>query len=366
MFTQLSLGEHIFLKRPNMTEKFPCALLINDSHASKDNIPEFHKNWNEALKICKDNNIQYLIVGGDLWQSRSSQTLDTLMSVREAILEATKQYGLYVVLANGNHDLVDQEAILGYSHIFSDYESVEVIDDYTEIDLTDNVSLWVMSYFPENGSFTQRFNELLKTNRINRSKKNILYIHEGIRGGLATPSDDELPANLFSAFDATLVGHYHNRKRIPGTNIEYIGASRQHNFGEDEEKGYTILYSDGSTKFVKNEINIRYKVIDTDIADMDDKFMDMLAKIKSDSRYKVKVRVKCESAQSSSVNKQKLAEYGANKIELVTEQTIVTHSDHQNITHKFDKSGIKEEYTNFCSQKSIDNQLGLHYLEKLN
>lgn len=344
----------------------PVALLLNDIHVSKDNVPEFHKNWDEALDICKTNEIEYLIVGGDMWMSRSAQTLNTLLAVREAILKATKQYGLYIIIANGNHDLVDQESILGYNHIFSDYESVEVIGDYTEIDLTDGVSLWVMSYFPENGSFIKRLQDLQENCCINRAKKNILYIHEGIRGGLATPSDDELPANLFSAFDATLVGHYHNRKQIPGTNIEYIGASRQHNFGEDEEKGYTILYSDGSTAFVKNEVNMRYKVIEVDIADMDEEFLAMLSEIKSDSRYKVKVRVKCDSAQSTSVNKQKLAEHGANKIELVTEQTVVMHTDHKSITQKFDKSGIKEEYTNFCSQKSIDNQLGLHYLEKLN
>ncbi len=351
-----------------MEKSFPCALLINDTHASKDNIAEFRKNWDEALQLCKDNKIQYLVVGGDLWLSRSSQTLDTLKAVSESILRATKEYGLYVLIAEGNHDLVNQESLYGYSHIFSDYESVEVIGDYTVIDLTDDLQLWVMSYFPENGSFVQHFNELLHDCKCNicKNKKQILYIHEGIRGGLATPSDDELPANLFSAFDATLVGHYHNRKRIPNTNIEYIGASRQHNFGEDEEKGYTILYSDGSTKFIKNEVNMRYKVIEVDIADMDEDFLAMLSKIKSDSRYKVKVRVKCDSAQSASVNKQKLAEYGANKIELVTEQTVVMHTDHKSITQKFDKSGIKEEYTNFCSQKSIDNQLGLHYLEQLN
>lgn len=349
-----------------MKHIFPCALLINDIHVSKDNIAEFHKNWDEALKICADNKIEVLVVGGDMWLSRSSQTLDTLMAVREAILKATKQHGLYVLMANGNHDLVDQEALLGYNHIFSDYESVEVINDYTVIDLSDDVALWVMRYFPENGSFIRHLEELKSDRKRNRCNKQILYIHEGIRGGLTTPSDDELPTNLFSDFDATLVGHYHNRKKIAGTNIEYIGSSRQHNFGEDEEKGYTILYSDGSTKFIKNEVNQRYKVIDIDIADMDDNFLAMLAEIKADPRYKVKVRVKCESAQSSTVNKQKLAECGANKIELVTEQTSVMHTDHKSITQKFDKSGIKEEYTNFCSQKSIDNQLGLHYLETLN
>ena len=114
-------------------EKFPCALLINDIHVSKDNIPEFQKNWDEALDICKKRDIPEIIVGGDLWQSRSSQTLDTLLAVRQAIIKATHQ-GIELTLAEGNHDLVDQEALLGYSHLFSEYPNVSTVEDYTAID----------------------------------------------------------------------------------------------------------------------------------------------------------------------------------------------------------------------------------------
>lgn len=341
-----------------------CALLINDIHISKDNIAEFHKNWDEALTICEKHKIKDLIVGGDMWLSRSAQTLPTFLAVRAAILKATKTYDLNVIIANGNHDKTDQEMIEGYNHIFSDYENVEIVDEYAGYDYGENITLWIMGYFPENGSFMKRLEDL--KSGLESHLTHILYIHEGIRGGLSTPSEDELPANIFSGFDKILVGHYHDRKKIPGTNIEYIGSSRQHNFGEDEEKGYTILYSDGLTKFIKNEVNFRYRVIEVELSDMDDEFMAHLAEIKKDSRYKVKVRIKCDSSQTSSVNKQQLAECGANKIELVTEQTIVMNTDHQRITQKFDKSGIKEEYTNFCSQKSIDNKLGLQYLDKLN
>ena len=59
-------------------ERIPCALLINDIHVSKDNIPEFQKNWDEALAICNEQEIPEIIVGGDLWQSRSAQTLERL------------------------------------------------------------------------------------------------------------------------------------------------------------------------------------------------------------------------------------------------------------------------------------------------
>ena len=344
-------------------EKIPCALLINDIHVSKDNIPEFQKNWGEALDICKERKIPEIIIGGDLWQSRSSQTLDTLLAVRQAVIKATHQ-GIELTIAEGNHDLVDQEALLGYSHIFSEYPHVNVIDDYTAIDYSDNLVLYVMSYFPENGSFMERLMDLIN-NDFDKDKYNVLYIHEGINGALSVPSNDELPTKLFKDFDAVLVGHYHNRCRIKNTNIEYIGSSRQHNFGEDEEKGYTILFDDGSYEFVKNQVNIRYKVIDLSISDINKDFIEKLNDINADGRYKIKTRVNCSSTDVKNVDKQKLLEAGAAKVEIITEQVDVKAVKGQSFDKKFDKSEIKTEYESFCSEKLINSKMGLEYLDKI-
>ena len=105
--------------------------------------------------ICDQYKIEDLIIGGDLWLSRSSQTLDTLMAVRQAIIKAINS-GITITIAEGNHCKVDQESILGYSHLFSEYPHVYVVDDYSIINISDNVELYIMSYFPENGSFVNR------------------------------------------------------------------------------------------------------------------------------------------------------------------------------------------------------------------
>lgn len=345
-----------------MQNKVPCALLLNDIHVSKDNIPEFHKNWDEALAICKERNIPEIIVGGDLWLSRSSQTLSTLMAVRHSIMKATAA-GIELTLAEGNHDLVDQESLLGYSHLFSEYPGVHVVDDYTVIEYP-NCVLYVMSYFPENGSFMKRLSDMVK-NDLDKYEHNILYIHEGINGALSTPSDDELPTNIFSDFDAVLVGHYHNRCKIKNTKIEYIGSSRQHNFGEDEEKGYTILFEDGSYEFVKNKVNTRYQVFDVDLSDVNQSLIDRLEEVKNDGRYKTKVRVSCKSTEVSSIDKSKILDAGASKVEIVTEQTIVSPVVEQSLDKKFDKNGIKQEYSNFCNDRIIDSTMGMKYLDKI-
>lgn len=346
-------------------KKNPCALLMNDIHVSKDNIPEFKLNWEEALKICTDNNITSLVIGGDLWQSRSSQTLSTLIAVRNALIQATKS-GLEVTIANGNHDKVDQESILGYNHIFDQYPNVYVVDDWDCLAFGEHFVLCVMSYFPETGSFKDKLKELVLS--LNNDDKNILYIHEGVQGALGgLKLDSELPQEIFEPFCKVLVGHYHNRCKIDGTDIEYIGSSRQHNFGEDEEKGYTLLYDDGSYEFIKNKVNTRYMVMELTAQQINSKLIDHLDEIKEDGRYKAKIKITCSSSEATQIDKKKLLEAGATKIEVVTDDIEIQEIDANSLDKKFDKNGIKTEYTNFCSDKEIkDVNFGLKYLDKIN
>lgn len=339
-------------------EKYPCALCVNDLHISKDNISEFQKNWDEVLDVCVNKGIGQIIVGGDLFQSRVGQTLAVLIAVYQA-LEKAHALNIEVTLAEGNHDKIDQEAIIGYCHIFGKHPNVYMVDDFSMIEFPEGLTIYVMSYFPESGTFTERLNEVI--GQFSKGSYNILYCHEGINGGLSKPSDKELPANIFEPFDKVLVGHYHDRKQIPGTNIEYIGASRQHNFGEDAMKGYTIIYLDGSTEFIQNQVNTRYCTIEVESVEQ---AKEMLAK-NQDGHTKVKMRITCSADNAATIDKDALLELGASKVEVVTE-TANSCAETANFDTKYDKAGLKEEYSRFCKQKEIEDiQLGLDYLDKI-
>lgn len=359
---------YAFFRKTDLTmpNVYPCMLLLNDIHISKDNIPEFQLNWSEALSVCDQQEIKEITIGGDLFMSRSAQTLDVLLAVHDAFVEAEKR-NIKITLANGNHDKVNQESIRGYCHVFDQHKNVDVVDDLFIIEEYEGFDLFVMAYFPENGSFIERLQEIIDNElSISHTRQNILYIHEGINGALSQSSEKEVPANIFKPFDKVLVGHYHNRTKIKGTNIEYIGSSRQHNFGEDEKKGYTILYSDGSHKFVKNEVNVRYKVIDVPFEKVNINLYDLLNKTKADGRYKTKVRIHCLTSQASSINKQKLIESGANKVEIITEDIEEVNVSRSSLFEKFDNKQIKKTYEDFCEEKEIaDASLGLSYLSKI-
>lgn len=349
-----------------MKESYPCLLLLNDIHVSKDNIPAFTANWQEALDICREMDIREIVLGGDLFFSRAAQTLDVLLAVHDALLTAA-EHGIHVTLAEGNHDKVNQESVRGYCHIFDRHPNVLVCDDYVSLPMGDDCRfvLHLMGYFPEDGSFCTRL-ERLKEEALDPKRLNFLYIHEGINGALSQPSDNELPVHLFEAFDKVFVGHYHNRCIIPKTRIEYIGSSRQHNFGEDEEKGYTVIYTDGTHEFIKNTVNTRYKVLDVSAERAGLHLMDELREIDADGRYKVKVRVHAPQAAMKSVNKAALLEAGATKVELIADDEEMLEASSSSLFEKFDSRRIRETYEEFCREKQIDEvAVGLEYLSKI-
>ena len=349
-----------------MKGHYPCLLLLNDIHISKDNIPAFKANWQEAIDICRKMDVKEIAIGGDLFFSRAAQTLDVLLAVHDALLTAA-EHGIHVTIAEGNHDKVNQENERGYCHVFDQHSNVLVCDEYVSLPLGDDCRfvLHMMGYFPEDGSFCTRLDRL-KEEALDPKRLNFLYIHEGINGALAQPNDKELPAKIFEEFDKVFVGHYHNRTIIDKTRIEYIGSSRQHNFGEDEEKGYTVIYTDGSHEFIKNKVNTRYRVIDVAAERAGLHLMDELREIDADGRYKVKVRVHAPQAAIKSVDKTALLDAGATKVELIADDEEMLEVAASSLFEKFDSHRIRETYEEFCREKQIDDvAIGLEYLSKI-
>ena len=338
---------------------YPCVLLMNDLHIGKENIAEFVINWNEALEICDKKSIRTIAIGGDLFLSRASQTLDILMAVHNCLLRASVG-GISVILANGNHDLVNQDSIYGYCNIFSEHPDVTVVGEYLSMTFGDNNYLHIIPYFPEDGKFIDILNDVKRQSLVKKAK-NFLYIHEGVNGALSTPDEKELPTKIFKRFDWVFAGHYHNRCVIPKSNVEYIGSSRQHNFGEDEAKGYTILYSDGSHEFIQNKANIRYRVIDVDARRVNSNLIDHLAELKESGRYRTKVRVSVTSADT--IDKAKLIEAGASKVEIKVADPEQVEIYASSLFDKFDSSKLRETYKEFCDEREIEDvELGLSYL----
>lgn len=347
-------------------DKKPVLLLLNDIHFGKDNLQESIENWREALSVCEDFKINRIVVGGDMFQSRASQTLDVLMGVYNMMEESSK-LGIEVVLARGNHDTINQNSFGSYCHLYAKHPNVSVIDDFCIISEPDcDFTMTVIPYFPEQGMFLEIYEAAKERSIAGNTKRKLLYLHEGINGALSVPSDHELPSGMFKDFDHVLVGHYHGRCKVKNSNVEYIGSSRQHNFGEDEIKGYTVVYSDGSTRFIQNESNLRYRVYTKNIDEIDEGFLNSIKKLTEGGSYKVKIKITCTTDQTPNVPKKQLIEAGVSRVEVITEDIEIQDVAKQSIHVKFNKAGVKNTYQEFCQEKNIaDVEIGLAYLDKI-
>ena len=127
------------------------------------------------------------------------------------------------------------------------------------------------------------------------------------------------------------------------------------------------MYDDGSHEFIQNNANIRYKTVDIDFNELDDEALNEICSIKESGKYKIKVRISCDQTNASSVDKRKLLDAGVNKVEIDTDDIEISASDQKRVEQKFDKTGIKREYSTFCEEKDIpDVEFGLKYLDKIN
>ena len=129
-------------------------------------------------------------------------------------------------------------------------------------------------------------------------------------------------------------------------------------------KVYISISFDG--EFIENKANTRYKVIDIPVSEINGDLLDELSELKESGNYKVKARISCDTTEASSIDKQKLIEAGATKVEIITERIEIASVESHSLDQKFDKDGIKKEYVGFCNGKEISSEMGLQYLDKIN
>jgi exonuclease SbcD len=321
------------------------------------------------LEQCTSNNVDVAVIGGDMFTTRSSQTLDVLMAVKNALQKAS-DLGIAVYISLGNHDLLDQEATYGYPSLYDTMDGIAIINDkpaILPIDAHGDLNLIVMRYWKETTTFLDKFDELcddLKKRGIEKGNC-ILYVHEGIAGGLGDfEAPGEIKADVFRGFRKVLAGHYHFVKKIKDTNIEYIGSSRQKSHGEEGPQGYTIMFSDGTYSFIENQVNTRYITFDVELDDLSNDWIEKFTRYKEDG-YRVRLKLKCTESQSKSIDKEALYDAGVTKLEVVTEEAVMDSVTDEDLGKKFDATGIREEYESYCDEKNFSSKLGMKYLDMI-
>ena len=209
----------------------------------------------QAIQKANDLEIA-LIVAGDLHDTKANMRAECVNRMIETFkLSKTETY-----LIRGNHDSINEK---------STEHSLNYLNDYCTI--ISRVLIYSFSpriYLIAYDSNRANLSSLIKTTW----NENILIMHQGLQGsnsGEYIQDKSALTKEDVAGF-RVISGHYHARQTInlpDGGKWDYIGNPYTLNFGEanDPEKGFQILYNDGSLEFVPTNLR-KHVVIEVEAA----------------------------------------------------------------------------------------------------
>jgi len=243
-----------------MTKK-AVSLMITDTHLKDGNDDLVFSIFSQAIDYCLKNKIKVIFHGGDIFTNRKGQTLLNLMTFMD-ILAYARSRGISIYAIPGNHDKTNQSSTNSYLDIFSEYDNFHCIKEEYSMSLKDcSVNFCFLPYFTDEEYLTRLLR--LQEEIMDDSVENILITHKdinGVKNNDGSVVEGEIDKNFFKVFKRVLVGHYHNSQQFK--NIFYIGSPYQGNFGETwEDKGFQVIYSDGSMQLIQTEFPKYIKLI---------------------------------------------------------------------------------------------------------
>lgn len=228
--------------------KKAIALVITDTHYYKDNTDEVNGVMEQALDRAIYLGCTYLIHAGDVFTDRVGRSLKELLAFHE-FLNKVKESGIKFLIIPGNHDKTDQNDIHSYLSVFKNYKNVTIFEKESYLVLSDEFGFCFLPYFPEGEKYDERLENLRSDISLltPMNRKWFLFTHiaiNGVKNNDGTVVDDGAVIDKFSKFEQVFVGHYHNRQAFG--NVNYFGSLMPQNFGEDNEKGWLVIYKDFS------------------------------------------------------------------------------------------------------------------------
>lgn len=337
--------------------------IITDLHISEDNWEEVVECCEEAIDKCVELELEHLFIAGDIFTSRKGQTQPTLFAFA-MILDYSRKKKLHITAIAGNHDKMSYISEASYLDTFAPYEGFTLVKDHCVHHMR-GISVATIPFFKESdGTFDKYFKEIGKIGKETPIDYLITHIAvDGVKNNDGSEVEKSFNKSRFKAFKKVFIGHYHNQQKI-GKNIYYIGSLRQNNFGEDDKKGLTVVYRDGShEQFKLNFTNYRTVVIDLDKVKPEE--IDKMKELKRKKGDKVRLKIKGTKEQVAAVNKVKFKMLGYSiDTDIYDPNVNVDYSDIKEF-RGFDAGEILTQWGLFSKENKVSKKDGEYCKDKL-
>jgi len=354
-----------------MSKKHPIAIGITDTHRDKNNIKELDDIFNQLLALCKKLNVKRVFHFGDVFESRIEQPESVLRAVGKDFLKLSDN-NIEIYCIPGNHCKTSYISESSFLDEFRFHPNFKLFSSTGMLQIG-GFFYWFLPYFDENELYIKYLNKVKSaieelSTKVDKSMKHILISHIAVRGAKSNRGEviqNHLNSTLFEVFYKVHLGHFHDRSFIK-PNIYYDGAPRQKEFSEDNEKGFTIFYEDGSHEYHQSvfkeyktlEINLKHKNAFENVENAANTFFDR----DPTEDYFFRLDITGKEEQIAKLDQHKLKKIGIDlKIRKIVEEKEIINIENL----KLNKQEIKDEFNKWSEKEKPNNlKLGQRYLNK--
>lgn len=336
--------------------KKPLAIIFNDTHLKPGNEDSIIEGVRYMLDTAKANNINTFIFAGDLFDSRSFQR-QSILQAADLILDMIQQIGGTLYLFPGNHDksvYKDEESFLD---VYRYHPCVKFNRTLQRIKIGD-VSIDLLPFFSD---------DVLIPLLEDAKGADILISHFEMAGSTnlgRVSTKTSINTKLLSKWKKVYLGHYHNYHEIT-RDIVHLPSFMPSNFGEDNNKGFTILYDDLSYELVKGNFREFEKIV-INIDEINTTELKKLITLHKDSKNTIRFEFEGSEAKLKALDKTLFNDTGIDvKIKYDTKYDF---SDENlilpTVVEYYGEEQIRDAFKDFCEEKNLNYKEGLEKLNK--
>ncbi len=335
--------------------KQPLAIISTDWHIKADNKESILSIAEQEIQLAQNCGVNTIMWLGDMFDSRTSQSQE-LLTFMDSILNMYYLAGLTVHCIPGNHDKTDYGDDKSFLTVFKYHPNFHL---HEELDMfvLGQYKFWLMPFYRQD-VYLEKFEMCIPLGRC------VLFSHTAIQGSInndGSKVESSIKASLFKGFEKVFLGHYHNRQQ-PAKNIFHLPSVQQNNFGEDEDKGFTVLYDDLSFELIKSVFK-HYKEIVVDARTITSEELVELSKSSVDG-VNLRLTFTGDKQAMKKIDRKKFTAAGISVQVKYDDVNVDEVDEHQNIIAMTGTS-IAEKFEEFCKEKGYDYIKGYELLKEI-
>jgi hypothetical protein len=250
----------------------------------------------------------------------------------------------------GNHDKTIYNSYDSFLEVYRYYPNVHYYPSIKNIEI-EGVGITLLPFFSDDMIIPM----------IEESKGgDILISHFEMNGSthLGNISDKKaINKRMLKKWKKTYLGHYHNTHEIT-KDIIHLPSFKQSSFGEDNNKGFTVLHKDLSYKIIKGNFK-EFNKISIDINNTNSKSLLELIKLHSGSEDVVRFEFTGDKTKLDAIDKSLFKGSGIDIKKKYKEIYEIDEIEKPELVKKYDKEQIYSSFKQFCDDKDYDYKTGL-------